>query len=105
LDNCIRVVNLALNCKRNKDWKEALSKILVPINTTFLSCTLNGAVLLSYSELRLPPWLIAKPKSSHTGSELPRITQLWLDCVINLLKLKLRGLFLGCSFGLPYKAG
>jgi len=66
---------------------------------------LDGAVLLSYLELRLPPWFIAKPKSLYTGSNIPRLTQLWLNCVINLLKLKLRGLFLRCSFGLPYKAG
>jgi len=47
------VINLALNTKRNKDRKEDSSEVAILINTPFLPISLEGAILLSYAELRL----------------------------------------------------
>ena len=64
------MVNLALNTKRNKNKKEDSGKIVVLINAPILPVFLEGAILLSYTELRLSTWLIVKPKLLYTSSKL-----------------------------------
>ena len=87
LNNSIWVVNLALNTKRNENKKEDSSEVVVPINAPIFFISLEGAILLSYAELRLPTWLIVKPKLLHISNKLPSHTKLWLNHFINLLKL------------------
>jgi len=89
LNNSVWAINLALNTKRNKDRKEDSSKVAILINAPFLPVSLEGAILLSYTELRLSTWLIIKPKSLYTSSKLPSHIKLWLNRFINLLKLNL----------------
>jgi len=89
LNKSIWVINLALNTKRNEDRKEDSSKVAILINAPFLPVSLEGAILLSYAELRLSTWLIAKPELLYTSSKLLSHTKLWLNYFVNLLKLDL----------------
>jgi hypothetical protein len=53
LNKSIWAINLALNTKRNEDRKENSNKVAIPVNAPFLPISLEGAILLSHTKLRL----------------------------------------------------
>jgi hypothetical protein len=59
----IWTINLALNSERDKDWKEDLSEIAIPINTAFFRVSLKSSILLIYTDAWLPTRLITKAQS------------------------------------------
>jgi hypothetical protein len=75
--------------QKNKNRKKNSSKIIILINTAFLSVSLKGAIFFNYTELRFSTWFIIKPKPLYTSSKLPSCTKFWLNRFINFLKLNL----------------